>query len=222
MIERATRILRRAAACAAAIAMLVVLGGCMQATRATPVRHFGLGPPPATAAAEAATHRRAGAVLELARIDAPEWLTGTAMVYRLAYRGDHALAAYANSDWIAPPTALLAPVLRGALVGAGGWRAVLGPDGPATADAMLKLRLDDFSQVFQSTHRSDGVIVATATLIDVHAGRVLAQRRFVVASAAPTPDAPGGVLALATASRELGRELAEWTHAIDAPPAPRD
>jgi cholesterol transport system auxiliary component len=153
-----------------------------------------------------------GKILEVAQISVPEWLSGTAMYYRLDYRDDNQLAAYAQSDWIAPPAAMLEPILRRSLAG-GGWRAVIGPRNPATADASLQLRLDDFSQAFAQPGESEGVLDATATLIDSHNDRVIAQKHFHVEVAAATADAQGGAEALAEASRKFAAQVQGWAQA---------
>jgi cholesterol transport system auxiliary component len=197
------------AACAVLCAAMLALGGCMQATQAIVMRHYDLGAMSAGSGENQATPRRAK-ILQVARISVPEWLAGTDMYYRLDYRDDRRLAAYAHSDWIAPPAALLETIVRRALAADGGWRAVTGPRDPANADATLHLRLDDFSQAFPQPEHSFGVIDVTATLIDNHTGRVVAQRHFHVKAAAPTPDAQGGVEALADASRRLAAQLQDW------------
>jgi ABC-type uncharacterized transport system auxiliary subunit len=154
-------------------ACALILGGCVHSTKVQFTRHYALGAASAASAGETNATGANGRILEVAQISVPEWLSGTAMYYRLDYRNDNQLAAYAQSDWIAPPAAMLEPILRHRLAG-GGWRAVIGPRDPATADASLQLRLDDFSQAFAVPGDSKGVLDATATLIDSHNDRVIA------------------------------------------------
>lgn len=190
----------------------LLLGGCVHATRSGVIHHYDLG---ATVAATASDHpaaNHAGKVLQITAIATPPWLAGTGMHYRLHYRDDQRLAQYAQSDWIAPPATLLEPILRSAIAAGGDWRAVIGPHAPAQADTTLHVRLDDFSQVFSEPHDSAGVIGATATLVDNHEDRVMAQRHFHVEVAAPAPDAAGGVKALAEAGRELAALIRYWLH----------
>lgn len=194
----------------AACACALVLAGCAQATKEHFVQHYGLSTAaPSADTAEHASKSHRG-ILQIARIVVPEWLDGAAMYYRLDYRDDNRLAAYANSDWIAPPAALLEPLLQKTILAGGAWRAVIGPGNPATADAILQIRLDDFSQSFTQPHASTGVLDATATLISNRDDRVLAQRHFHFEVAAPTPDAQGGAKALNDASARFADELQQW------------
>lgn len=189
----------------------LLLGGCVHASKGLQVRHYGLGRiASASAPARPATSPRHGRVLQIRRIHAPPWLTGTAMYYRLRYRGDDALAAYAQSDWIAPPASLLEPLIQVTISAGRQWRAVLGPGDAGASDASLHIRLDEFSQVFAHPEDSAGVIDATVTLVDSHGGNVLAQRHFHVTVAAPVATASGGAKALARASRELATRIRRW------------
>lgn len=212
----------RRAACAlrpghwlGALCLCALLAGCVHATKARFTGHYGLG---AVAPATQPTSRAStgnGKILEIAPIEVPEWLADTAMYYRLEYRNDDRLAAYAESDWIAPPAALLEPILRQRLA-AGGWRAVVGPRNPATADVSLQLRLDDFSQTFAGPATSNGVIDATATLVDGHDAAVIAQKRFHIEVPAATADAQGGARALAEASHRFAARLQRWVQSTTA------
>jgi cholesterol transport system auxiliary component len=200
--------LLRAASCAC----LLLLGGCVHSTKATFTRHYDLGAP-ASASAHAHPASNRGQVLEISNITTPDWLADTAMHYRLDYENDRRLAAYGRADWIAPPAALLQPIIQHAIAAGGGWRAVVGSRNPAKADASLQLQLDDFSQAFSQSNESAGVIDVTATLVDNHDDGVIAQRHFHVEIAAPSPDAQGGVEALAKASRRLAAQLQSWLKA---------
>lgn len=191
---------------------LLLFGGCVHSTKAQFSGHYGLGTPASTPANGSGAANADGKILQISQISMPDWLSGNAMFYRLDYRNDDRLAAYGQSDWISPPASLLEPILRRALA-AGGWRAVVGPRNPATADASLQLRLDDFSQAFSEPGESRGVLDATATLIDNHHDDVVAQRHFHIEIPAATPDAQGGAKALAEASRKFAAQLRDWTQA---------
>lgn len=192
---------------------LLLLGGCMNTSKANFVRHYTLG----SAAPAAATGQRVvpgDKILAIAQIVVPSWLTGTAMYYRLDYRHDHQVAAYAHSDWIAPPATLLESIIQGTLAASGDWRAVLGAGNPASADATLHLKLDDFSQAFSQPHASTAVIDATATLVDNHGDRVIGQHQWHIEVAAPSANAQGGAKALGKASRKLAADLQRWLAGI--------
>lgn len=190
-------------------ACLLLLGGCVHSTKAQFTRHYGLGTPASVPANGSGAANANGKILQVSQISVPDWLSGNAMYYRLDYRNDDRLASYGQSDWIAPPASLLEPILRRALAG-GGWRAVVGPRNPATADTSLQLRLDDFSQAFAQPGESKGILDATATLIDSHNDSVIAQKHFHIEVAATTPDAQGGAKALAEASRQFAAQLQDW------------
>lgn len=186
---------------------LLALGGCGAASRQNVVpRHYTLGQL-APAATQTPSHSN-GATLRIARIEMPAWLQDTGLYYRLAYRHDNVVAAYANSDWAAPPADMLEQRLRSALAGSD-WRAVVGPGSNAQADFTLYLRLDDFSQVFTAPAQSFGVLDATATVVAA-SDDVVAQRHFHVRVAAPSADAAGGVKALDAASRDFARQVRDW------------
>ena len=126
-------------------------------------------------------------------------------------RNGDVIAAYANSDWAAPPAAMLEQRLRSALAD-GGWRAVVGPASNAQADFTLHVSVDDFSQVFTSPRESFGVLDATVTM-DGANDALVAQRHFHFRVAAPGADAAGGVKALDTASQDFANQLRDWLRA---------
>lgn len=193
---------------------VLLLGGCAAASRQVVFpQHYAL----ATAAAAApAAHAPAAATLRLARIGVPAWLDGTGMYYRLAYRHDDRIAAYADSDWVAPPADMLEALLRNTLAAGGGWRAVVGPGNPAQADSTLRVRIDDFSQVFASPRDSVGRLEATVTLLDGRGDTIVAQRPFRIEVAAPGADAAGGAAALDRASRQFAAAVRAWLDQVGA------
>ena len=185
----------------------LALGGCGAASRQNVVpRRYTLSQL-APAATQTSPHPD-GAILRIARIEMPAWLQGTGLYYRLAYRNGNVVAAYANSDWAAPPAGMLEERLRNALAD-GGWRAVIGPGNTAQAGFTLHISLDDFSQVFTSPGESVGVLDGAATLVGAN-DAVIAQRRFRFRVAAPSADAAGGVKALDAASRDFAQQVRDW------------
>jgi cholesterol transport system auxiliary component len=189
---------------------LLALGGCGAASRQNVVpRHYTLAP--FANAATPTSPRAKGAILRIARIEMPPWLQGTGLYYRLAYRNGGVIAAYAESDWAAPPAAMLEQRLRGALDD-GGWRAVVGPASNAQADFTLHVSVDDFSQVFASPGESFGVLDATVTLGGAN-DALVTQRRFHFRIPATSADAAGGVEALDAASGDFADQLRDWLRA---------
>lgn len=197
----------------------LVLGGCAAVSRpAAFPRHYAL----ATAAAAApSTRAHADATLRIARVSVPAWLDGTGMYYRLAYRADDGIAAYADSDWVAPPADMLEVLLRNTLAAGAGWRAVVGPGDPTQSAFTLQVRIDDFSQVFASPQDSVGRLAATVTLLDGQSDKVIAQRPFRIEVPAPGADAAGGVAALNRASRQFADAVRTWLDQAGAGQRPR-
>ena len=207
--RRHVRCMWYALLCAGAL----LLSGCVHSGATTTVHRYDLGAAPSAVVDDRSAQHDTGKVLGMAQISAPRWLAGTAMYYRLAYRDDNRLAAYAYSKWTAPPAVLLAGIIRDTLATQGGWRAVVKAESAAAAAVTLHLRLTQFSQVFTQPQHSVGIVEMSATLAADHAERVVAQQRFRVQVAAPTADAEGGVQALGTASRELAARLQHWVQA---------
>lgn len=158
--------------------------------------------------------------LALADVRATGLAEGTsAILYRLAYSGSQQLRPYGLARWSQPPAQLLQQRLREAL---GQRRAILPADESAALDrarasggvlpAVLRIELEEFSQLFTSPTQSTGTLRLRATLVDTTvAGDVLlGQRVFTVQTPARTADAQGGVAALAEASDQVAGELASW------------
>ncbi|QXL83702.1 ABC-type transport auxiliary lipoprotein family protein [Comamonas sp. NLF-1-9] len=147
-----------------------------------------------------------------------------ALYYRLAYANAQQLRPYSLARWSQSPATLLAQTLRTRL---GQERPVLSPGAPlvgAAADEpeLLKVELEEFSQVFDAPQASHALVRARASLFASAAGdtRLRAQQLFVVQRPAATPDAAGGAQALAAAAAQLADELAAWLAGLPAPAAP--
>ncbi|MBI2771797.1 MAG: membrane integrity-associated transporter subunit PqiC [Burkholderiales bacterium] len=140
----------------------------------------------------------------------------TAVLYRLGYADENQLRPYAQSRWSAPPAQLVRQRLRDQL---GRDRVVLNPgEGAALARSggatprVLRVELEEFSQLFESPAASNGLVRLRATLLEnTPAGeKLLSQRNVVMQRPAPTQDAPGGVRALAAAVDAAAQDIAQW------------
>jgi cholesterol transport system auxiliary component len=149
-------------------------------------------------------------VLLVPDVSAPSSLAGQGIVYRLAYDEPARVRTYAQSRWKAPVPVLLSQRLRGRFAAATQRGVVTGDDG-ARADYMLRLDLEEFSQVFSAPGISRVSIRARASLVNVRAHALAAQRAFSIDRPAASPDAQGAVTALAAASDELIERVVEWT-----------
>jgi len=73
---------------------------------------------------------------------------------------------------------------------------------------LLRIEADDFTQVFDNSAHSSARVAMRASVFQ---GRALvAQKTFIRQSPAPTPDASGGVRALADASDAMITEMMSW------------
>jgi len=170
----------------------VVMTGCAGLSGKQPeAAHFDFGPLPPLPAAGA----RAAAVASI-DVNAPSWLTGSGIQYRLAHADAARRNEYGENRWAAPPGELLERALEHRLAGEGEGR------------CRLHVDLDEFIQIFESMTNSRWQLLARGTL---QAGTtVLARRGFAVSVPAPSADAEGGVAAAASAVAELGDRLTEW------------
>ena len=169
-----------------------------------PVAHYDFGSP--AQAAQSITHRPEAPAMRIAGIEAPSWLNSPFMHYRLDYESGQQIRPYANSQWVMPPTDLFAHHLKTRMTQAGN---IILPDTDSHAAAFtIRLEMLDFIQRFTQADRSQARIAIRATLFGPQAA--VAQKTFVQVQPAPTPDAPGGAQALATASDALISDLLAW------------
>ena len=140
----------------------------------------------------------------------------SAVYYRLAYADAQQLRPYQAARWSQPPIQLVRQSLQARL---GQRRTVIGVAGALAGarangqpPAVLRVELEEFSQVFASAQHSDGLVRLRATLTQPSAlgENLLAQRLFIVRQPATRPDAQGGTQALAQATEQVAREVAEW------------
>jgi cholesterol transport system auxiliary component len=181
-----------------------------------PVRQvmYDFGPTaPVAVAGQAAPGRPA---LVLPDVEANGILDTTALVYRLAYQDANELRPYAFARWTAPPGQLLRQRLRD----------ILGRDRPVLDSAaaaaltrrggsvppVLRVELEEFSQVFDSPAGSRAVLRLRCTLLESSGAgeRLVAQRTFEVQRPSDSADAPGGVRALTLATDAAAQDIASW------------
>lgn len=136
------------------------------------------------------------------RVSAPSWLDNTAMHYRLLYEDELRMLTYAYARWAAPPAELLEQRLRQQLAE----RAAARPLGSATV-YLLHVELEEFVQVFETPSLSFARVTVRVRL----SGAATEDAAFSEQVAAPTPDAAGGVRALAAATGALSSRIIDWT-----------
>lgn len=211
----------RATFCLKIAALTLAVAGCsaLPGPPARPVL-YDLGPG-AVAVAPALPMAPPLALADVRATGLPEG--ASAVLYRLAYAGTQQLRPYSLARWSQPPAQLVQQRLREAL---GQRRAILQADEAAALDrtsahggklpAVLRIELEEFSQLFTSPTQSTGTLRLRATLVDMTAAGdvLLGQRVFTVQAPAPTPDAEGGVAALADASDQVAHALAQWVEQL--------
>ncbi|MES2977424.1 MAG: ABC-type transport auxiliary lipoprotein family protein [Pseudomonadota bacterium] len=200
-----------------ATALLVLLSGC-SALPTKPVRaalyDFG----PGSVAASTATSVQAN--LPPVALDEVETAGGVldnlAVLYRLTYADSQQLRPYSQARWSMPVAQLVRQRLRDTLSRE---RPVFrAGEGPALTrvngvlPSVLRVDLDEFSQVFESPESSVGLIRLRVSLLETtpEGQRLKAQRQIVLREPAPTQDAPGGVRALTTATDRAALEISDW------------
>lgn len=143
-------------------------------------------------------------------------LDNQAVLYRLAYTDAQQLRPYSQARWSMPPAQLVRQRLRESMSQR---RVVLNArEGVALNRSqnaslpMLRLELEEFSQLFSAPDASVGLVRLHATLVEITpAGeRLIAQRNLVVQQPADSADAPGGVRALTAATDAAIEELEHW------------
>lgn len=142
-------------------------------------------------------------------VASPEWLDSPGIIYRLAYDDVARTRIYSRSRWAAPPAALVTQRLRAAGATATGGHLVL-PQDAARADWVLRVDLEEFSQVFSVPDQSRAYVRMRATLIRATERTIVGQRTFSTERIAPSADAVGGTKALADGANEVVEAIVVW------------
>lgn len=144
--------------------------------------------------------------VSIAEIGVPTWLDRPLMFYRLNYANDQQPHAYAHSRWVMPPAQLIAQRLKARIAQAGG--AALSASDGALGVPVLRIDVDDFTQVFEAPARSIGKVALRASAFNGQ--QLIAQKTFSRQAPAPTPDAEGGARAMAQASDDAIADVMRW------------
>jgi cholesterol transport system auxiliary component len=207
------------------ISVLVLATGCSVIDKPTRATMYDFGPgematqlatmPPVTVAAPVLSPL---AIADIATSGGA--LENQAVLYRLGYVDDQQLRPYSQARWTMPPAQLVRQRIRERL---SQQRVVLNArEGVAlnrsqnTNLPMLRLELEEFSQLFTAPDASIGLIRLHATLVEITPSgeRLLAQRNLSVQRPATSADAAGGVRALTAATNAAIDELDQWVRQI--------
>ena len=151
-------------------------------------------------------------VINIADISAPSTLDSNDMLYRLQYDNAQLLRAYAQHHWSMPPAQLFAQRLKSRITAAGG--IVVGAADGIADLPILKIELDEFSQIFTNAIQSEAKIALRASIIKKN--KLIAQQYFNLGTASTSADASGGAKAMqVTADRSISAILT-WLLALPA------
>ena len=196
--------------------LAAVVAGCATPDKPSRGTLYDFGPPAVQDSAPASAQGQALLPLVLADVETSAALDGGAVLYRLGYADAHQLRPYAQARWSAPPPQLIRQRLRERLARD---RTVLNlNESSALARSggamprVMRIELEEFSHHFESPSQSAGVLRLRVTLMEnTPAGeKVVGQRAVVVRQPASTPDAPGGVRALAAATDAAADEIRQF------------
>ncbi|MEG0675917.1 MAG: ABC-type transport auxiliary lipoprotein family protein [Comamonas sp.] len=174
---------------------------------------LGAQPASATAPATALTP------LVLAEVQTPGLPDGTtAMFYRLNYADSQQLRAYQNARWGLPPAQMMEQRLR---IRLGQERPILTEKDNVSATVsdkrtigVLRVEIDEFSQVFDSAQTSQAVVRLRASLIGRASGgagnALLSQKVFTAQTPAASNDAAGGAQAMARSVDDVTAQVSRW------------
>jgi cholesterol transport system auxiliary component len=191
-------------ACATLAGVLLASCGAPQAN----VTRFDLGPPMVVAGQD--TQPMLGRAAVLADFSAPTWLDDSDIVYRLAYEDPAQVHSYTLSRWVAAPASLLSQRLRERLPLVFARGNALDEQKTPAPRIVLRVELEEFCQVFDTTQGTHVLLQARATLIDARGREAIAQRQFAVQRPAATPDALGAAHALREAADQFLTDLLAW------------
>lgn len=142
-------------------------------------------------------------------VEAPQWLEGPGIYYRLGYQNPARLQPYANSRWVAAPASLITMRLRQRFAQATSKGATPSGDISRT-DYVLRVQVEEFSQIFDTPTSSSAIVRMTASLIGGKDKALVAQKSFNITRKAETADAAGGVRALSEGTEEAISEILDW------------
>ena len=146
---------------AVVLVVLVGLAGCsVVAPSRAPEATYDFGP---QAASGSITRIRMDKAVTVHEVAAPAWLDVPAMHYRLAYSSPSQPRNFANSRWVMSPAALFTQRLKGRFAEAS--RGVYAPVDGVRTDLVLRVELEEFSQVFDSATAAHGLVRARASLV---------------------------------------------------------
>ncbi|MFZ6654306.1 ABC-type transport auxiliary lipoprotein family protein [Undibacterium sp. TJN19] len=185
--------------------LLLILSACA-GNPAVQRQQYDFGPTPTPVTSAPSAQAKTGFQIGLAEVTVPAALDSSAMLYRLQYDNVQQLKAYTLHRWSMTPADLLSQRLKARLMANG--NEVLANTAGAVNLPVLRIDLDEFSQIFSSASQSQAQINLRASVIK--AGKLIAQKSFQQQVAATSADAPGGARAMQEATDASINELQLW------------
>jgi cholesterol transport system auxiliary component len=179
------------------ILLSIALSGCLTAGKRggdSAMAVYDLGPPGEPPGAR----RSVPIALD---VQAPLWLDSENILYRLAYQEPARLREYTLARWAGPVPQLLRQGLQKKL----DFVAL----GQLPAPCLLRVELQEFTQVFAAPDNSKAVLQARLYWLDARRAP-LASRDISLEVAAPTADARGGVAGFFTLFGQLTAGIRDW------------
>jgi ABC-type uncharacterized transport system auxiliary subunit len=140
-------------------------------------------------------------------VRAPLWFDTSGIDYRLAYADAARLREYTLARWAGPPAQMIQQRLAQKLP--------LIPAGQGRTRCVVRVEIDEFSQVFATPETSRGILRGRYELLDRNRRKVVG-RDIAIEQDAPTPDARGGVAALTATVDRLADDIFAWHSGPDA------
>ncbi|MES2041629.1 MAG: ABC-type transport auxiliary lipoprotein family protein [Pseudomonadota bacterium] len=188
-----------------AVFLLVLVSACSSTPVTQQLQQYDFGPLSTTASVASVPPNQGKLQISIAEVTIPPALDSNAMLYRLQYDNVQQLKAYSLHRWSMPPAQLLAQRLKAVLVSQGA-DVLANTDG--TNLPILRLEIDEFSQIFTAASQSNAQISLRASVIKGH--KLIAQKSFQQKVATSTADAPGGARAMREAADASIAEIQTW------------
>ena len=192
------------------ILLFITLGGLQACTTGTQTASFNYDFGPISKENDANIVSANKIVISVADINAPSTLDSNAMLYRLEYDNAQLLRPYAQHHWSMPPAQLFAQRIKSRIAAAGG-TVVGAADGVADL-AILRIELDEFSQIFTSTTQSQARMAVRVSLIKRN--KLIAQQYFAIGTASASADASGGAKAMQITADQSISSILNWLQTL--------
>jgi cholesterol transport system auxiliary component len=188
--------------CVVLLVAAALFGGCVTSHRLSK-QQYDLGE------FAASRHESGGLAVKVVIRDVsqPSWLRTKDIFYRFDYAAPSRRLHYATSEWVATAGELVTFRLQEVVAAANAGLTL--PTSNGTSGYVLQTNLEEFTQIFTAPARSRCIVQLRATLWQM-ADQVVAQHLFRIEIPAPTPDASGAALCLATAVTGEADDIVRW------------